>query len=147
MFRAGLGVYPTCSGDSCELGKRGAIYFLQPGFSHGHHHFFPQMYKALITEIYSRLNFSLVQAMARALLARCAPSLGLLDIPYWQDVHPSLASWTSLEYFYVLCTFVYVIIINNNYIISIILTFSHLVQAPVHQFILYYHHSSSIIQC
>ena len=34
-----------------------------------------------LTEIYSRLNFSLVRAMARALLARCAPFLGLLDIP------------------------------------------------------------------
>ena len=35
----------------------------------------------VLAEIYSRLNFTLVQAVARALLARCAPSLGLyLDI-------------------------------------------------------------------
>ena len=35
----------------------------------------------VLTELYSRLNFTLVRAMARALLARCTPSLGLLDIP------------------------------------------------------------------
>ncbi|KAL5505446.1 hypothetical protein EMCRGX_G006878 [Ephydatia muelleri] len=31
----------------------------------------------VLTELYSRLNFTLVRAVARALLARCAPSLGL----------------------------------------------------------------------
>ena len=34
----------------------------------------------VLTELYSRLNFTLVWAVARALLARCAPSLGLQDI-------------------------------------------------------------------
>eukprot|EP00731_Ephydatia_muelleri_P017572 Em0010g670a len=34
----------------------------------------------VLTELYSRLNFTLVRAVARALLARCAPSLGLQDI-------------------------------------------------------------------
>ena len=34
----------------------------------------------VLTEIYSRLNLTLVRAVARALLARCAPSLGLMDI-------------------------------------------------------------------
>ena len=34
----------------------------------------------VLTELYSRLNFALVRAGARALLARCAPSLGLQDI-------------------------------------------------------------------
>ena len=34
----------------------------------------------VLTELYSRLNFTLVQAVAKALLARCAPSLGLQDI-------------------------------------------------------------------
>ena len=34
----------------------------------------------VLTELYSRLNFTLVRAVARALLARCAPSLGLMDI-------------------------------------------------------------------
>ena len=41
--RAELGLYPTCGGDLWELGKRGPNYFLLPGFSHGHHHFFSQM--------------------------------------------------------------------------------------------------------
>eukprot|EP00731_Ephydatia_muelleri_P006859 Em0003g1107a len=34
----------------------------------------------VLTELYSRLNFTLVRAVARALMARCAPSLGLQDI-------------------------------------------------------------------
>ena len=34
----------------------------------------------VLTELYSRLNFTLVRAVTRALLARCAPSLGLQDI-------------------------------------------------------------------
>eukprot|EP00731_Ephydatia_muelleri_P033140 Em0025g96a len=34
----------------------------------------------VLTELYSRLNFTLVRAVARALLAKCAPSLGLQDI-------------------------------------------------------------------
>ena len=35
----------------------------------------------VLTEMYSRLNFTLVRAVARALLARCAPSLGPMDFP------------------------------------------------------------------
>ena len=34
----------------------------------------------VLTELYSRLIFTLVWAVARALLARCVPSLGLQDI-------------------------------------------------------------------
>ena len=34
----------------------------------------------VLTELYSRLNFTLVRSVARALLARCAHSLGLMDI-------------------------------------------------------------------
>ena len=34
----------------------------------------------VFTELYSRLNFTLVWAVTRALLASCAPSLGLQDI-------------------------------------------------------------------
>ena len=34
----------------------------------------------VLTELYSRLNFTLVRPVARALLARCAPSLGPMDI-------------------------------------------------------------------
>lgn len=33
----------------------------------------------VLTELFSRLNFTLVRAVARALLARYAPSLGLQD--------------------------------------------------------------------
>ena len=35
----------------------------------------------VLTELYSRQNFTQVRAVARVLLVRCAPSLGLLDIP------------------------------------------------------------------
>ena len=34
---------------------------------------------SVLTELYSRLNFTVVRTVARALLARCAPSLGLQD--------------------------------------------------------------------
>jgi hypothetical protein len=34
----------------------------------------------VLTEMYSRLNFTLVRPVARALLARCSPSLGPMDI-------------------------------------------------------------------
>ena len=42
----------------------------------------------VLTELYSRLNFTLVRAVTRALLARCALALGLQDI---------------IEFFYAMC--------------------------------------------
>ena len=42
VFRAGLGVYPSCGGDQWKLWKGSPIYLLPPGFSPGHHHFLPQ---------------------------------------------------------------------------------------------------------
>ena len=43
----------------------------------------------VLTDLYSRLNFTLVRAMARALLARCV------------DVLPPLASRILFDFFYV----------------------------------------------
>ena len=76
VFRAGLGVYPSCLRN---LGREAHSTFSRLA---SHLAITTSSLKGkVLTELYSRLNFTLVRAMARALLARCAPSLGLLDIP------------------------------------------------------------------